>query len=207
MKIALLSTFSPQSVTNIYHRYPHLRWIILSEFSSDNWKGRCIHYMEFGEFYFLPSVHQYFFPFYLSFILSQIQNLFFHSKEFYSNSFKHLTCDYTDQHIEPVFSTNYMAFGQPISFSYCPLWPHLQFYPSRFHGSLFQFFFFFLGLHPWYIEIPRLGLNESYHCQHTPQPQQCGIWATSLTYTTALAMPDPWPNERGQGSKLHLHGY
>ena len=143
MKIALLSTFSPQSVTNIYHRYPHLRWIILSEFSSDNWKGRCIHYMEFGEFYFLPSVHQYFFPFYLSFILSQIQNLFFHSKEFYSNSFKHLTCDYTDQHIEPVFSTNYMAFGQPISFSYCPLWPHLQFYPSRFHGSLFQFFFSF----------------------------------------------------------------
>ena len=41
------------------------------------------------------------------------------------------------------------------------------------------FFFFFLGSHPGHMEVPRLGIE----CQ--PQPQQRGIQATSVTYTTA----------------------
>ena len=43
----------------------------------------------------------------------------------------------------------------------------------------------FLGLHPWHMEIPRLGLNRSYNSQPTPQTQQRGIQATSAMYTTA----------------------
>jgi len=36
-------------------------------------------------------------------------------------------------------------------------------------------FFFFLGQHPWHMEVPRF----------TPQPQQHRIQAASATYTTA----------------------
>ena len=46
-------------------------------------------------------------------------------------------------------------------------------------------FFCFLGPHPWHMEIPRLGSNWSYSCWPMPQPQQCGIWARSVTYATA----------------------
>lgn len=38
----VLSTFSSQSVTNSYHGNPHRSWIILSDFSSDNWKAHSI---------------------------------------------------------------------------------------------------------------------------------------------------------------------
>jgi len=47
------------------------------------------------------------------------------------------------------------------------------------------FIFVFLGLHPWYMEVPRLGQNRSCSCWPAPQPQQCGIQAASATYTTA----------------------
>ena len=43
----------------------------------------------------------------------------------------------------------------------------------------------FLGLHLWHMEVPRLGVNWSYSCQPTPQPQQRRIRAASVTYTTA----------------------
>ena len=47
-------------------------------------------------------------------------------------------------------------------------------------------FFFFSGLHPRHMEIPRWGvLNQSYSGQPTPQPQQHRVWATSVPYTTA----------------------
>ena len=35
------------------------------------------------------------------------------------------------------------------------------------------------------MEVPGLGVNWSYSCQPTPQPQQRGIQATSVTYTAA----------------------
>ena len=34
------------------------------------------------------------------------------------------------------------------------------------------------------MEVPRLGLNRSYRCWPTPQPQQYRIWAASAAYTT-----------------------
>ena len=52
-------------------------------------------------------------------------------------------------------------------------------------NHFFFFFFGFLGLHPRHVEVPRLGSNQSYSCQCTPQPQQHRIQAVSATYTTA----------------------
>ena len=45
-------------------------------------------------------------------------------------------------------------------------------------------FFFFLGLHPRHMEVPRLGSNQSCSCRPTPQPQPCRIRASSATHTT-----------------------
>ena len=42
-----------------------------------------------------------------------------------------------------------------------------------------------LGLYPHHMEIPRLGSNQSCSCRPTPQPQQWGIRATSVTSATA----------------------
>ena len=58
-------------------------------------------------------------------------------------------------------------------------------------SSLQIFFFCFLGPHLWHMEVSSLGSNRSYSCQHTPQPQQHRIWATSATYTKLTATPDP----------------
>ena len=55
----------------------------------------------------------------------------------------------------------------------------------------FFFFFCFLGLHPWHMEVSRLGVELE-----VQQP----------TYTTVTAMPDPQPAERGQGSNQHPQG-
>ena len=49
----------------------------------------------------------------------------------------------------------------------------------------FFFFFCFLGLYPRDREISRLGIKLELQLPAVPQPQQCGIWATSATYTTA----------------------
>ena len=40
----------------------------------------------------------------------------------------------------------------------------------------FLFFFFFLGLHPWYSEVPRLGVQSE---------------LLQLAYATAIATPGP----------------
>ena len=45
--------------------------------------------------------------------------------------------------------------------------------------------YLFLVLYWQHMEVPRLGLNWSYSCGPAPQPQQCGIWAASVIYTTA----------------------
>jgi len=43
----------------------------------------------------------------------------------------------------------------------------------------------FLGPYLWHTEVSRLGMNLSCSCQPKLQPQQCGIWDMSVTYTTA----------------------
>ena len=60
-------------------------------------------------------------------------------------------------------------------------------------ASLFYFFaFFFLRLHPWYMEVPKLGVE----------------WELQLpAYTVATVMLDSLLTERGQGSNLYLCGY
>ena len=45
--------------------------------------------------------------------------------------------------------------------------------------------FCFLGPHMRYMDVLRLGSNQSCSCRPTPQPQQCQIWATSVTYTAS----------------------
>ena len=50
---------------------------------------------------------------------------------------------------------------------------------------LFLFFFFFLGPHPWHIDVPRLGVKSELSHLPTPQPQQHQIQTSSETYTTA----------------------
>ena len=56
---------------------------------------------------------------------------------------------------------------------------------NQLYPIFFSFFFFFLGLHLKHMEKPRQGLNQSCSFRPTPQPQQWGIWATFVTYTTA----------------------
>ena len=44
---------------------------------------------------------------------------------------------------------------------------------------------FFLRLHLWLMEVPRLGVKSELQLGPIPQPRQYRIWATSATYTTA----------------------
>ena len=48
----------------------------------------------------------------------------------------------------------------------CLAYHHQCFTPFFF----FFFLFFFLGPHPQHLEVPRLGVNQSYSCWPTPQP-------------------------------------
>ena len=52
-------------------------------------------------------------------------------------------------------------------------------------------FFFFFRPHLQYMDVPRLGSNQS---RPAPQPQQCQIQALSATYTTAYGNDQgvPW---------------
>ena len=45
---------------------------------------------------------------------------------------------------------------------------------------------FFLGLHLWHLEVPRLGCRIRAQPAPQPQQQQLGIQATSATYTASL---------------------
>ena len=67
-----------------------------------------------------------------------------------------------------------------------PNWSYeLRHTDKMFYTNPVFFFFCFLGPHLRPVEVPRLGVDQSYSCQPTPRPQQLGIWAVSLTYTTA----------------------
>ena len=61
--------------------------------------------------------------------------------------------------------------------------------PARtFYIVLFYFVLFIcsLELHPWPMEVPRLEVkSELQLLAYIIAVQQCGIWATSVTYTTA----------------------
>ena len=59
----------------------------------------------------------------------------------------------------------------PIGYMYCFLFVCL--------------FFAISGSHSWHMEVPRLGVKLDLCRRPTPQPQQHGIWAMSVTYTTA----------------------
>ena len=57
-----------------------------------------------------------------------------------------------------------------------------------------NFFFVFLGLHPWHMQVPRLGgLIGATAAQPAPQRQ-------------ITAMSDPQPTEQDQGLNLQAHG-
>ena len=50
--------------------------------------------------------------------------------------------------------------------------------------SFFFFFCFFLGRTHGVWKFPSEGSDQSYSCWSTPQPQECGLWASAVTYTT-----------------------
>ena len=62
--------------------------------------------------------------------------------------------------------------------------PYLTNIMKRVYYIFFLIFFFFLGPHLLYMEVPRLGTTWSCSCLPTPQLQQCQIQATSVIYTS-----------------------
>ena len=56
--------------------------------------------------------------------------------------------------------------------------------------SYLTYTFFFLVLfrdHLQHMEVSKLGVRLELQRRPTPQPQQCQIWATSVTYATACS--------------------
>ena len=81
-----------------------------------------------------------------------------------------------------------MAFQSQWSTRYICMCACLSTYLDRFMSvCLDRSFVLFCFLGPlcgtW--KFPGSGLNQSCSCRPMPQPQQCQIWATSATYTTA----------------------
>ena len=54
-----------------------------------------------------------------------------------------------------------------------------------FSFSFFSLSFLLFGPHLWQMEVPRLGVQSELQLLAFAQPQQQGIWAMSVTYTTA----------------------
>ena len=69
------------------------------------------------------------------------------------------------------------------------------------------FFFVFLGLHPWHIEVPRLGVkSELSPPAYTTATTTQDLSEPHVQPTPQLtARPDPRPAERGQGLNLRAH--
>ena len=78
--------------------------------------------------------------------------------------------------------------------------PYCYYFVSIFEMCIsFPFlFFFFLGLHLWHMEVPRLACS----CRPTWQPKQCEIWAASVTYITAHGNARALIHWARPGSKL-----
>ena len=74
---------------------------------------------------------------------------------------------------------------------------------------LFLLFLFsvFLGLHPRHMEVPRLGVRSELQLPACATATATRALSRSLQPTPQfMAMPDPLPTERGQGSNLRPHG-
>ena len=57
--------------------------------------------------------------------------------------------------------------------------------------TAFSFLFGFLGPQVQHMEVPRLRVKLELQLEPTPQPQQCGIWAKSVTWSTAYSNARP----------------
>ena len=57
------------------------------------------------------------------------------------------------------------------------------------------------------MEVPGLGVESGLQLPVYATAQQSQIGAVSTTYTTVMAMPDPYSTEWDKGSNLHPHGY
>ena len=82
---------------------------------------------------------------------------------------------------------------------------------SFFLSPPLSFFFFFLGPHPWHMDIPRIGVELESHQPTAPGLHHSHSNARSkscLQPTPQLrAMQDPRSTEWSQGLNLHPHGY
>ena len=72
---------------------------------------------------------------------------------------------------------------------------------------LFILCVFFLGPHPWHMEVPRLGVQSELqlpglHHSHS----NVGSELRQQPIPQLMATLDSKPTERGQGSNLHPHG-
>ena len=64
---------------------------------------------------------------------------------------------------------------------------HVQKFTFR-NAELFYFilfYYFFLQLHWWHMEVPGLGVESELQLRPMPQPQQHQIQVASVTYTAA----------------------
>ena len=62
---------------------------------------------------------------------------------------------------------------------------------------------FFLGLYPWHLEVPRLGVKSELQL---PAYNNAGSELCLGPTSWLTAMPDPQPTELGQGLNLQPHG-
>ena len=119
---------------------------------------------------------------------------------------------------------NFFAFvvvGFILSFLFCFLFlwlPILVLYLNCFFFfmSVHIVFFFFGLFFSWVVflfvcfsiwKFPGWGSNWSCSCQSTPQPQQCQIWDTSMTYTVSHGNAKSLTHWARSGSNAHPHWY
>ena len=83
---------------------------------------------------------------------------------------------------------SHISSHRPFSSAICFLAPVTICQIVTFQQLLLLFFFFFFLIFraaPTACKFPGEGLNQSYRCWPISQPQQCGIQASSATYTRA----------------------
>ena len=87
-------------------------------------------------------------------------------------------------HSASIYSVMWYIGYHTRSFRMISMWKWVGVFKQQFF-FVCLFVLFFLGLHLWHMEVPRLGIKLELHCQPRPQPQQRRIWAASATYITA----------------------
>ena len=81
-----------------------------------------------------------------------------------------------------------------------------KFFPLAFFLSFF-FFFFFLGLPPWHMKVPGLGVELELAAYATATVTQDPSCICNLCCNLLMATLHPFPTEWGQGLNLHPYGY